>query len=76
MDYTQNSVGCLNGETIRDIRTNATQMIDKAFSENPDVLVVLEIAARAREAEARELPREIGISAEVVAIPTDLQCAM
>lgn len=48
---------------------NAAQMVEKVLKENPDVRLVLEIAARAREAEARELPQEIGASTEVAAIP-------
>jgi hypothetical protein len=55
---------------------NATQLIDKALSENPDILVVLEIAARARETEAKEPPREIGVSTEVAAISIDSQYAV
>lgn len=55
---------------------NAAEMIEKALKENPDVRLVLDIAVRARETEAKELPREIGVSTEVVAIPTHLQCAM
>lgn len=54
----------------------AAEMIEKALKENPDVWLVLDIAARARETEARELPREIGAATEVVAIPTNPQCAM
>jgi hypothetical protein len=54
---------------------NATQLIDEALKENPDILVVLDIALRARETENRELPREIAISTEVAVIPTDSQCA-
>lgn len=53
-----------------------TQLIDKALKENPEVLVVLEIATRARQTEDRELPREIGVSTEVAVIPTDSQRAV
>lgn len=45
------------------------ELIQDALSDNPELRVVLEIAARARAAEARELPREIGMATEVVAIP-------
>ncbi len=55
---------------------NATQQIDKALKENPDIQVVLDIAARARETEERELPHEIVVSTEVTVIPTDSQCAL
>jgi len=54
----------------------AAEMIEKALKENPDVCLVLDIAARARETEARELPREINAATEVVAIPTNPQCAV
>ena len=50
--------------------------INNALSENPDVLMVLEIAARAREMEAKEVPQEIGVSSQVVAIPTNSQSAV
>lgn len=55
---------------------NAAEMIEKAVKENPDVRLVLDIAARARDTEARELPREIGAATEVVAIPVNPQCAV
>lgn len=55
---------------------SAAEMIEKALKENPDVRLVLDIAARARETESRELPREIGAATEVVAIPTNPQCAV
>jgi hypothetical protein len=49
------------------------QIIKKALNENPDIRLVLDVAARARDTEARELPREIGASTEVVAIPCNPQ---
>ncbi len=52
---------------------NANQLINEALMENPDIQVVPDNALRARETEARELPREIGISTEMAAIPIDLQ---
>jgi hypothetical protein len=55
---------------------DANQTIKKAFDENPDVRIVLDIATRARDVETRELPREIGAATEVVAIPTNPQCAV
>jgi len=55
---------------------SAAEMIEKALKENPDVRLVLDIAARARELEAKELPREIGVATEVTAIPTNPQCAV
>ena len=53
---------------------SGAEMIEKALKENPDVWLVLDIAARAREKEARELPREINAATEVVAIPNNPQC--
>lgn len=55
---------------------NVAEVIEKAKKENPDVRLVLDLATRARETEARELPREIGVATEVVAIPTNSQCAV
>ncbi len=55
---------------------NTNQTIKKALNENPDVRLVLEVAARARDAEAKEPPREIGAATEVAAIPTHPQCAV
>jgi hypothetical protein len=52
---------------------DAEQIIKKAVNENPDVRLVLDVAARARDTEARELPQEIGASTEVVAIPCNPQ---
>lgn len=52
------------------------QTIEKAINENPEIQVVLAIAARARETEARELPRELGTATEVVAIPNNPQSAV
>ena len=55
---------------------NANQVIKDAIEMNPEIRLVLEIATRAREAEARELPREIGSATEVVAIPLHSQGAL
>ena len=55
---------------------DTTQIIKDAFDANPDIRLVLNIAARAHETEARELPREIGVATEVVAIPSNPQCAV
>jgi hypothetical protein len=52
---------------------NAAEMVDKALKDNPEVRLVLEIAARARETESREFPREISGSTEVAAIPCNPQ---
>ncbi len=53
---------------------NAEQTIQNALDKNPDIRLVLEIAARAREAESKEPPRNIGIATETAAIPTNSQC--
>lgn len=55
---------------------DANQTIKRAFDENPDVRMVLEIATRAYDTETRELPREIGTTTDIVAIPTNPQCAV
>jgi hypothetical protein len=49
------------------------QIIKRALNENPDIRLVLDVAARARDTEARERPREIEASTEVVAIPCNPQ---
>jgi|HubBroStandDraft_6_1064221.scaffolds.fasta_scaffold2330911_1 hypothetical protein len=54
----------------------AQQIVQQALKDDPEVRLVLEIAARAREAEARELPREVGSATEVVAIPLHSQGAL
>lgn len=53
------------------MKTN--QIIRDAVAEHPEIRLILEIAARARETEAREQPRELGLATEVVAIPTHTQ---
>ena len=52
------------------------QLIRQEIRENPEVLLVLEIATRAREIEARELPQEISALHEVTAAPAYQQCAI
>ena len=53
---------------------SAEQVIKNALEENPDIRLVLEIAARARDAESKEPPQNIGIATDIVAIPTNSQC--
>jgi DNA-directed RNA polymerase subunit K/omega len=53
-----------------------SQSIQKAIDKSPDTQLVLEIAARAREIESKEPPREIGTSTEVVTTPNNPQCAV
>ncbi len=55
---------------------SVTQIIEKALEENPQIRIVLEAAARARDAEAKEPPKEISGSTEVVTVPTHTQCAV
>lgn len=55
---------------------SAKQLIQRAIRENPEVSLVLEIATRARDLEARELPKEIGVSTETTATPVNSQSAV
>jgi len=43
---------------------------------NPEIRLILEIATRARDTEARELPREIRSSTDAVATPFNSQAAI
>ncbi len=52
----------------------AEKVVKNALHENPDMRLVLEVAARARETESKEPPRNIGIATDIVAIPTNSQC--
>jgi hypothetical protein len=45
---------------------NATQIIKDALTDNDEVRLVLEIAARAREREEAELPAEVSTHTEIV----------
>jgi hypothetical protein len=54
----------------------AQQMVQHAMRDNPEIQIVLEIAARARDAEAMASPQQLGTATEVVAIPTSSQCAV
>lgn len=53
---------------------DVTRLIQKSLKENPEIQLVLELASRAHEMEAKELPRHIGMATEIVAIPTNSQC--
>lgn len=53
---------------------NAEQIVQKALRENPEIQMVLEIAARARQAEEQEPPRNIGVATDVAVVPTNLPC--
>jgi hypothetical protein len=52
---------------------NPDKMLEKSLKEHPEIAVVLEIAVRAREIDAMELPRDFSVSTEVAAIPTYAQ---
>jgi len=49
------------------------EIIDKAVKENPDIALVLEISARAREIEQREPVKELEPATDVAANPTKSQ---
>lgn len=55
---------------------DAAQIIKHALETNPGVRLVLEVATRAREAESKEPPRELGASTKVTAIPNNPQCGV
>ena len=52
---------------------NAKQLVRKAVKDNPEVCLVLEIAARAREVEGREPVKELGATTSIGANPTAAQ---
>lgn len=52
---------------------NEAKMLENSLTEHPEIVLVLEIAARSREVEARELPLDFTVSTEVAAIPTRAQ---
>jgi hypothetical protein len=52
---------------------SAPDTIRKALEDNPDLRIVLEIASRARELEAKEPPRELVTTTGVVTIPANQQ---
>lgn len=56
------------------VATSASKTVQNGLKHNPEVLVVLEIAKRARESQAVEPPREIGGTTDVVVLPTNSQC--
>ena len=55
---------------------SAGDAIRQGLDQNPEIRMVLEIAARARELESREPPRELQSASEAVAMPTNSQCAV
>ena len=52
----------------------AEKIITSALKKNPDIQLVLDIAARARDAESRELPVSIGMATEIVSVPVSSAC--
>ncbi|HEY6420764.1 MAG TPA: hypothetical protein VIX59_17355 [Candidatus Binataceae bacterium] len=79
----QTIVGCTieaagvddNNDGRNDMQS-ANHLLQQGLKDNPEVAMVLEIAARAREVEARELPKDIGFSTEVTATPAKSQAAV
>jgi hypothetical protein len=55
---------------------DATQLVKDTLESNDEVRLVLDIATRARELEARELPRENNVSTDVIAIPLQTQAVV
>jgi hypothetical protein len=47
----------------------ADQLIKREMENNPEVSLILEIAARAKAVESSEPPKEIRVSTEVTVIP-------
>jgi hypothetical protein len=52
----------------------AEQIIRNAMDNDPDIRLVLEIAERARAAELQDPARNIGVTTDIVTIPTNSQC--
>jgi hypothetical protein len=52
---------------------DAKKLVKKAAKENPDIKLVLEVSARAREAEQREPAKELRPSTDVGMNPTTAQ---
>jgi hypothetical protein len=52
---------------------NAQTVVRNWMDENPDIRLVLEIAARANAIEFREPPRDLGMATDVIAVPINSQ---
>ena len=52
---------------------NADQIIRKALEDNPEIRLVLEIAARARDAEDKTAPADFSPKGETVTVPNHQQ---
>jgi hypothetical protein len=62
---------------VRGENMTVAEMVDTVLRENPDVQLVLEIAARAQERSEMEAARDVYSLTEVsAAIPTSSQCAV
>lgn len=55
---------------------SAKEIVNQAIKENPEIRVVLEIAARARETESNTPPTDLTPSNEVTALPNNRQLAV
>jgi hypothetical protein len=53
---------------------DAEQTVKEAIQANPELRLVLEIAARSQELEFKEPPRTIGMSSDVSSIPVNSAC--
>lgn len=53
---------------------DAAKIVQDTLKSNPEIRLVLEIAARAREVENNEAPRTIGQATEITTVPTNLPC--
>jgi len=54
----------------------AAEVINTALRDNPEVLLVLEVANRARALEQNNPAIDLTPKSEVVTIPTDVQCTL
>jgi len=52
----------------------SAEKLQKQIAENPEIRAVLEIAIRAREIEATQPARVIGIATDIAATPSNSQC--
>jgi hypothetical protein len=52
----------------------AEEIVKNALKENSEIKLVLEIADRARLAEAHKGPHNIGVATDVAVVPTNLPC--
>jgi hypothetical protein len=52
----------------------SAEKLQEQIANNPDIRAVLEIAMRARETEATQPARAIGIATDIAATPSNSQC--